>query len=323
MKFGKVLFGVGLGVLAGLLFAPKKGSELREDIKAKSKSTYDYLTSLTREDVEAKLGETIENIKKSVDEFDPDDFKETTKEKVDEVQKKLEILAEKVKSSENFEKVKGSVVEVTGRVNQKIDEVKTMINDKAAMIDEDVIDQQIDDVEKQLDEMIEEIAKIDGIESYNASQWLIVNLYNQDTLMKGTDEREYVADLFYGTGCFDSEYSPLFLTGALRLTDGHHVTEGDGGIILYEGVAEKYGLSVGDTLEIKNGNPNDPLVKCEIAGVFEVIADDTDEQATMAKPSTFYDYEEYIFVDMDVMSEVSAPYTALSLIHISEPTRRS
>lgn len=95
MKFGKVLFGVGLGVLAGLLFAPKKGSELREDIKAKSKSTYDYLTSLTREDVEAKLGETIENIKKSVDEFDPDDFKETTKEKVDEVQKKLEILAEK------------------------------------------------------------------------------------------------------------------------------------------------------------------------------------------------------------------------------------
>ena len=75
MKFGKVLFGVGLGVLAGLLFAPKKGSELREDIKAKSKSTYDYLASLTREDVEAKLGETIENIKKSVDEFDPDDFK--------------------------------------------------------------------------------------------------------------------------------------------------------------------------------------------------------------------------------------------------------
>ena len=60
MKFGKVLFGVGLGVLAGLLFAPKKGSELREDIKAKSKSTYDYLANLTREDVEAKLGETIE-----------------------------------------------------------------------------------------------------------------------------------------------------------------------------------------------------------------------------------------------------------------------
>lgn len=117
--------------------------------------------------------------------------------------------------------------------------------------------------------------------------------------MKGTDEREYVADLFYGTGCFDSEYSPLFLSGALRLTEGCHVTEGNSGIILYEGLAEKYGLSLGDTLEIKNGNPDDPLVECEIAGLFEVIADDDDEQATMAKPSTLYDYENYIFTDMD------------------------
>ena len=44
--------------------------------------------------------------------------------------------------------------------------------------------------------MIEEIAAIDGVESYNTSHWTIVNLYHQDTLMKGTDEREYVADLF-------------------------------------------------------------------------------------------------------------------------------
>ena len=160
------------------------------------------------------------------------------------------------------------------------------------------------------DEMIEEIAAIDGVESYNTSHWTIVNLYHQDTLMKGTDEREYVADLFYGTGCFDPEYSPLFLSGALRLTEGCHVTEGNSGIILYEGLAEKYGLSLGDTLEIKNGNPDDPLVECEIAGLFEVIADDDDEQATMAKPSTLYDYENYIFTDMDTMSAVSAPYTA-------------
>ena len=159
------------------------------------------------------------------------------------------------------------------------------------------------------DEMIEKIAAIDGVEAYNTSQWTIVNLYNRD-LMKGTDEREGVADLFYGSGCFDSEYSPLFLSGALRLTEGRHVKDGNGGIILYEGVADKYGLSLGDTLEVKNGNPDDPLVECEIAGLFEVIADDDDEQATMAKPSTLYDYENYIFTDMDTMSAVSAPYTA-------------
>ena len=137
------------------------------------------------------------------------------------------------------------------------------------------------------DEMIEEIAAIDGVESYNTSQWTIVNLYHQDTLMKGTDEREYVADLFYGTGCFDSEYSPLFLSGALRLTEGRHVTEGNSGIILYEGLAEKYGLSYWRYPGSKKWNPDDPLVECEIAGLFEVIADDDDEQATMARPSTF------------------------------------
>ena len=94
------------------------------------------------------------------------------------------------------------------------------------------------------------------------------------------------------------------------MTEGRHVTDGNGGIILYEGLADKYGLSLGDTLEVKNGNPDDPLVECEIAGLFEVIADDDDEQATMARPSTFYDYEEYIFVDMDTMSAISTPYTA-------------
>ena len=159
------------------------------------------------------------------------------------------------------------------------------------------------------DEMIEEIAAIDGVESYNTSQYTIANLYNQDTLMKGTDEREGVSDLFYATGCFDSEYSPLFLSGALRLTEGRHVTESNSGIILYEGLAEKYGLSLGDTLEIKNGNPDDPLVECEITGLFEVIADGDDEQATMAKPSTLFDYKDYVFVNMDTMSAVSAPYT--------------
>ena len=159
------------------------------------------------------------------------------------------------------------------------------------------------------DEMIEEIATINGVESYNTSQYTIANLYHQDTLMKGTDEREGVADLFYATGCLDSEYSPMFLTGALRLTEGRHVTNGNGGIILYEGIAEKYGLSIGDTLEIKNGNPDDPLVECEIAGLFEVIADGDDEQATMARPSTLFDYKDYVFVNMDTMSAVSAPYT--------------
>ena len=159
------------------------------------------------------------------------------------------------------------------------------------------------------DEMIKEVTAIDGIESYNASSWIIVNMYNQDTLMKGIDEIEDVADLFYATGCFDSEYSPLFLSGALRLTEGKHVSEDNRGIILHEEVAQKYDLAVGDTIEVKNGNEGDPLVSCKIAGVYEIIADETDEEPTMARPSSLFGYEEYVFMDMDTKSDISAPYS--------------
>lgn len=160
------------------------------------------------------------------------------------------------------------------------------------------------------DVMIEDIAATDGIESYNTAKWTIVNLFHNSSMMEVMDAPAGTTDLFYGTGCFDSEYSPLFLSGALRLTAGGHVSGKGHGILLCQDVAQKYSLSVGDTIEIKNGNPNDPLISCKIAGLYEVIADDSDIQATMARPSTYYDYEDYIFVSMDTMTEVLSPYTA-------------
>lgn len=57
------------------------------------------------------------------------------------------------------------------------------------------------------DEMIDEIAAIDGIESYNASQWTVVNLFENGNAIEALEGQEYTKDLFYGTGCFDSAYS--------------------------------------------------------------------------------------------------------------------
>lgn len=162
-------------------------------------------------------------------------------------------------------------------------------------------------------EMIETIASIDGIETYNTSTWTIVNLYNSDKALMEVLNLYGWVDIdcqFYGTGCFNSGYSPLFLSGALRLTEGHHVTGKGSEIILCEDVAKKYGLSIGDTIEIKNGNEGDTRLACQIAGLYEVIVDDTDEEATMARPSSFYNYEDYIFVSMDTMSKVLADYSA-------------
>ena len=39
MKLTKFIIGLGIGVVAGMLVAPKKGSELVEDIKTNSKKS--------------------------------------------------------------------------------------------------------------------------------------------------------------------------------------------------------------------------------------------------------------------------------------------
>ena len=158
MKIGKFILGLGIGAAAGLLLAPKKGSELREDIKRESLKAYDQLKNMTKEDVEAMLGQTIETVKKSVDEFDLDVFKETTKEKLSDLETKLEEFANRVKETDQYMQVKESVYDLSDKVNSKIDEVKTKVLD-ATLSDEDLekLENEIDDVEDKLEEMIEGI----------------------------------------------------------------------------------------------------------------------------------------------------------------------
>lgn len=158
MKLGKFIMGLGIGALAGMLLAPKKGSELRDDIKRESLKAYDNLKNMTKEDIEAILGQTIETVKKSVDEFDLDVFKETTRVKISDLEKKLEDFANKVKETDQYMQVKESVIDLTDKVNTKFDEVKTKVKD-ATLSDEDLqkLENEIDDVENRLEEMIEEI----------------------------------------------------------------------------------------------------------------------------------------------------------------------
>ena len=119
MKIGKFILGLGIGAAAGLLLAPKKGSELREDIKRESLKAYDQLKNMTKEDVEAMLGQTIETVKKSVDEFDLDVFKETTKEKLSDLETKLEEFANRVKETDQYMQVKESVYDLSDKVASK------------------------------------------------------------------------------------------------------------------------------------------------------------------------------------------------------------
>lgn len=160
MKLGRFLVGLGIGTVIGLLIAPKKGSELREDIKRESLNAYENFKNLTKEDVEAMLGETIEAIKKTVDEFDVEEFKTVATTKLSELESKLEEFAIKVRESDQYAVVFANVADLTSKVNEKVEEVKSKVkNSEFSKEDLAELQDEIDTVEVKLEEIIEDITE--------------------------------------------------------------------------------------------------------------------------------------------------------------------
>ena len=156
MKIGKFILGLGIGAAAGLLLAPKKGSELRQDLKDKSQELYDKAQNMTKEDIETLVNNTIEEIKQAIEEFDLDEFKEATGAKLSNLKDKLEQLANSIKSSDEYANFKEAVNKVSTDLTSTISEIKTKIQDK----DFDAIqklDDAMDDIEDELDIIIEDL----------------------------------------------------------------------------------------------------------------------------------------------------------------------
>lgn len=156
MKLGKLIAGIGIGTVIGMLCAPKKGSELRKDIKDKSKDLYDKAQNISKEDIQELINNTIDEIKLAIDEFDAGEFKENAGKKINEVKSKLEELAVSVKSSEEYANFKESVTKVSNEVTTKLKEIKTKIQDQD-FNEVDEFDGVIDDIEDELDVIIEDL----------------------------------------------------------------------------------------------------------------------------------------------------------------------
>ena len=129
MKLGKLIAGIGIGTVIGMLCAPKKGSELRKDIKDKSKDLYDKAQNISKEDIQELINNTIDE---------------------------LEELAVSVKSSEEYANFKESVTKVSNEVTTKLKEIKTKIQDQD-FNEVDEFDGVIDDIEDELDVIIEDL----------------------------------------------------------------------------------------------------------------------------------------------------------------------
>lgn len=95
--FGKFALGAGIGAGLALLFAPKKGSDLRRDIKRKFDEFMTDVDKIEVEDIKESFTEKVEDIKKELDDLDKEKVEKIAKKKAKELQRKAEDLVDLAK----------------------------------------------------------------------------------------------------------------------------------------------------------------------------------------------------------------------------------
>ena len=94
---GKFVLGAGIGAAIALLFAPKKGSDLRKDIKNKIDSFMKKVDDLTIAEIKEEFTNKVEEIKKGIEDLDKEKVMKIAKKKGEELKAKATELVELAK----------------------------------------------------------------------------------------------------------------------------------------------------------------------------------------------------------------------------------
>jgi len=121
--FGKFIAGAIVGAGIGVLFAPKKGSETRAELKAKINELLEKAKEIDKEDVKKYIEDKTNEIKKALEDLDKEKVLTFAKEKAQVINQKAEELVKYVIE-------KGTPV---------MEKTATAIREKAADITRDVL----------------------------------------------------------------------------------------------------------------------------------------------------------------------------------------
>ncbi len=92
--FGKFFAGAALGAGLGLLFAPKKGSDMRADLKDKLDDLMAKIKEIDAEEVKEEFDKKLAEIKDELEDLDKEKVLEIAEEKANQLKEKAEDLVE-------------------------------------------------------------------------------------------------------------------------------------------------------------------------------------------------------------------------------------
>jgi len=127
---GKLLAGVGIGTLIGVMWAPRKGSETRKMMMDKLEELKNKVKEIDIEEVKKEMEEKIEEIKKDIQELDKEKVLEIAKEKSEKIKEKIGDLSKMAKKKATpvinnaIDELRESAIKVTKEVLEKLEKSK-------------------------------------------------------------------------------------------------------------------------------------------------------------------------------------------------------